>query len=122
MRVGVQPVFQRPAAAVERLLVEPGVAAGRLDMLGDAIKLILGFVHQLGKYILPGLPEKCCVQPGCCPAVELALAPRRIHRLYETGRSEEHTSELPSPMRNSYAVVCLKKTNPEPSEHHDTHK
>src|SRR3546814_154972 len=23
--------------------------------------------------------------PGCCPAVELALAPRRIHRLYETG-------------------------------------
>src|SRR3546814_9274552 len=24
-------------------------------------------------------------------------------------RSEEHTSELPSPMRNSYAVLCLKK-------------
>src|SRR3546814_10601494 len=27
------------------------------------------------------------------------------------GRSEEHTSELPSLMRNSYAVVCLKKKN-----------
>src|SRR3546814_6673132 len=26
-------------------------------------------------------------------------------------RSEEHTSELQSPMRISYAVVCLKKTN-----------
>src|SRR3546814_6657952 len=26
-------------------------------------------------------------------------------------RSEEHTSELPSPMRNSYAVICLKKKN-----------
>src|SRR3546814_5310432 len=25
------------------------------------------------------------------------------------GRSEEHTSELPSLMRNSYAVFCLKK-------------
>src|SRR3546814_3753664 len=25
------------------------------------------------------------------------------------GRSEEHTSELQSPMRNSYAVFCLKK-------------
>src|SRR3546814_9778822 len=26
-------------------------------------------------------------------------------------RSEEHTSELQSPMRNSYAVFCLKNTN-----------
>src|SRR3546814_6984191 len=26
-------------------------------------------------------------------------------------RSEEHPSELQSPMRNSYAVFCLKKTN-----------
>src|SRR3546814_10735647 len=31
---------------------------------------------------------------------------------YEAGhiRSEEHTSELPSLMRNSYAVFCLTKT------------
>src|SRR3546814_8825174 len=28
-------------------------------------------------------------------------------------RSEEHTSELQSLMRNSYAVFCLKKTNKE---------
>src|SRR3546814_7959118 len=28
------------------------------------------------------------------------------------GRSEEHTSELQSLMRNSYAVFCLKKKNP----------
>src|SRR3546814_7944998 len=27
----------------------------------------------------------------------------------DTGRSEEHTSELQSLMRNSYAVFCLKK-------------
>src|SRR3546814_9245705 len=27
------------------------------------------------------------------------------------GRSEEHTSELQSPMRISYAVFCLKKKN-----------
>src|SRR3546814_3153234 len=27
------------------------------------------------------------------------------------GRSEEHTSELPSLMRNSYAAFCLKKKN-----------
>src|SRR3546814_7189623 len=30
---------------------------------------------------------------------------------YEDGRSEEHTSELQSLMRNSYAVFCLTKKN-----------
>src|SRR3546814_10329641 len=30
---------------------------------------------------------------------------------YSSGRSEEHTSELQSLMRNSYAVFCLKKKN-----------
>src|SRR3546814_7958570 len=29
-----------------------------------------------------------------------------------TGRSEEHTSELQSPMRTSYAVFCLKTNRP----------
>src|SRR3546814_1254053 len=31
-----------------------------------------------------------------------------------TGRSEEHTSELQSLMRNSYAVFCLKKKTTQP--------
>src|SRR3546814_3086210 len=31
-------------------------------------------------------------------------------RFYRLGRSAEHTSELQSLMRNSYAVFCLKKT------------
>src|SRR3546814_10400836 len=33
-------------------------------------------------------------------------------------RSEEHTSELQSIMRISYAVFCLKKTKPENDAHH----
>src|SRR3546814_3229740 len=33
-------------------------------------------------------------------------------------RSEEHTSELQSLMRISYAVFCLKKTNPNQSHPH----
>src|SRR3546814_5632788 len=32
-------------------------------------------------------------------------------RSWQVGRSEEHTSELQSLMRNSYAVFCLKKIN-----------
>src|SRR3546814_4699272 len=36
-------------------------------------------------------------------------APRRAHQRAHHGRSEEHTSELQSLMRISYAVFCLKK-------------
>src|SRR3546814_6445155 len=32
-----------------------------------------------------------------------------VSELFIAGRSEEHTSELQSLMRNSYAVICLKK-------------
>src|SRR3546814_6658488 len=40
-----------------------------------------------------------------------ALAPAPCHLIDIFGRSEEHTSELQSLMRISYAVFCLKKTN-----------
>src|SRR3546814_4749893 len=44
----------------------------------------------------------------------VAGGPRRLvhallSRAQKEGRSEEHTSELQSLMRNSYAVFCLKK-------------
>src|SRR3546814_7179322 len=35
--------------------------------------------------------------------------PRRLHAAMRRARSEEHTSELQSLMRISYAVFCLKK-------------
>src|SRR3546814_3117745 len=35
----------------------------------------------------------------------------------ERGRSEEHTSELQSLMRISYAVLCLKKKTTQPTPH-----
>src|SRR3546814_7421101 len=40
----------------------------------------------------------------------IASKPRIMVNLTDA-RSEEHTSELQSLMRNSYAVFCLKKTN-----------
>src|SRR3546814_4502969 len=40
---------------------------------------------------------------------EAEAHPDAVDRLEETGRSEEHTSELQSLMRISYAVFCLKK-------------
>src|SRR3546814_9645141 len=52
-----------------------------------------------------------------------------VHRVVGIARSEEHTSELQSLMRISYAVFCLKKTtdikpctgtkDSRPSTHHD---
>src|SRR3546814_6288606 len=40
---------------------------------------------------------------------DLDVILRGIERMGEALRSEEHTSELQSLMRNSYAVFCLKK-------------
>src|SRR3546814_14676247 len=49
------------------------------------------------------------VQPHAQPFVEHHLAIRAGRLLQEIARSEEHTSELQSLMRISYAVFCLKK-------------
>src|SRR3546814_4761542 len=57
-------------------------------------------------------------------AAELAAA--RARTLEDLLRSEEHTSELQSLMRISYAVFCLKKKkthiNPMPHKHTTKHK
>src|SRR3546814_1065375 len=55
---------------------------------------------QPARYPLP-----CIAQPLGPPLYILAQAPL----LDDAGRSEEHTSELQSLMRISYAVFCLKK-------------
>src|SRR3546814_8562207 len=51
-----------------------------------------------------------------CPGVDVSTVTARARTKLSlllaagrTARSEEHTSELPSLMRNSYAVFCLKK-------------
>src|SRR3546814_8596501 len=49
--------------------------------------------------------------PARCPSVADRVRhrdPRRRPWRYPIGRSEEHTSELQSLMRSSYAVFCLK--------------
>src|SRR3546814_3982018 len=40
----------------------------------------------------------------------------RNNKSIRRARSEEHTSELQSLMRISYAVFCLKKKNPQPTK------
>src|SRR3546814_4630656 len=70
----------------------------------------------LGKDV-PKEPGVTVDKPRAWPVVLVAVGRRRrvdeypVHQL----RSEEHTSELQSLMRISYAVFCLKKnrTNPQ---------
>src|SRR3546814_8045876 len=62
----------------------------------NAAKAAAGAQQAVGRGLLQG---------GC----EVCIIPRRRSRARAVGRSEEHTSELQSLMRISYAVFCLKK-------------
>src|SRR3546814_8897112 len=50
-------------------------------------------------------------QPELPRPVDRQIVERRDGFVLAEVRSEEHTSELQSPMRSSYAVFCLKKKN-----------
>src|SRR3546814_2786720 len=90
----------------------PGPAAGRTLALGagPARSPVLAALclaraagrHRLGAGLRAG--------GGGKPA-DAHLAARHLRRERALGRSEEHTSELQSLMRISYAVFCLKKKN-----------
>src|SRR3546814_3681723 len=62
--------------------------------------------------------SKCYVRS---PSLESACTNKPLLR-WQTRRSEEHTSELQSLMRISYAVFCLKKkiNIPEPIDRYNT--
>src|SRR3546814_7192931 len=60
----------------------------------------------------------CRLHPDPPASLHHRQGPRR--RPCRLGRSEEHTSELQSLMRISYAVFCLKKKNQITSHHYPT--
>src|SRR3546814_8757251 len=64
---------------------------------------VLGIGHHLDGGAEAGLLPHRCQRRG------MAQMMRRV--LLDGQRSEEHTSELQSLMRTSYAVFCLKKKN-----------
>src|SRR3546814_3720470 len=58
----------------------------------------------------PDLPGSLCAPPIAESRIVLDFGERGVHLLeLPPDRSEEHTSELQSLMRISYAVFCLKK-------------
>src|SRR3546814_9148954 len=93
----------------------------------DLIDYLAGAQEQLTIGVLPpsppALPEKATVSMS--EAVnqsqitfddeKMLTDLERVMRGKIFGRSEEHTSELQSLMRISYAVFCLKKKNTRPT-------
>src|SRR3546814_3412485 len=79
------------AAMVERVarLARLRLAPGEAAHLESEINGILGWIEQLQQVDTDGVAPMTAVIPN--------------------HRSEEHTSELQSLMRNSYAVFCLKQ-------------
>src|SRR3546814_4105325 len=91
-------------------LLEPVDRGGLLD-LGEQRRLALDQPPRLGEILGPlDERERDPVDPLIDREGEVAavLVGQRRHR-HDDVRSEEHTSELQSLMRTSYAVFCLKK-------------
>src|SRR3546814_8043517 len=61
-----------------------------------------------------------CQPVGVAPAVGSCWLDSRVRHGSGSGRSEEHTSELQSLMRISYAVFCLKKKKNKPEKNKKT--
>src|SRR3546814_3835912 len=86
--------------------------------VGRAVAIALGTLGRLGPIIVAATParviqiEEFGDSRHCFPQSGRSLQlPRATHPDRRARRSEEHTSELQSLMRISYAVFCLEKKN-----------
>src|SRR3546814_3325413 len=108
----------------EELKAIPGMASNRAATLPDAAALLAALVNIIDVpdmtvsssglregLLYQALDERTRAQDPLIVAAE--FEGRRLARF---ARSEEHTSELQSLMRISYAVFCLKKKNPTPKK------
>src|SRR3546814_7818004 len=96
----------RPARIVEiegRAAVLAEMPLGR----ADAARIACRPARMIDAHVLLALHLQGCGLAGKVDGV--AAAARRLATDRAVARSEEHTSELQSLMRISYAVFCLKK-------------
>src|SRR3546814_5919851 len=93
------------------MAVQGGCADGGVDRRDDAVEAEALGQQRIGH---DGLQDRCRIGQACglddqaLESRHLALHPPLVEVAH---RSEEHTSELQSLMRISYAVFCLKNKN-----------
>src|SRR3546814_10085991 len=93
---GSREAVHEPAVGEEEGGVGPGCSGGIVGHHHDGLAEAVGGLSQEAQHL------------GAGSRVEVA---RRLVGEEHLGRSEEHTSELQSLMRISYADFCLKKKN-----------
>src|SRR3546814_8384856 len=111
----------RAAPAPRPAQVEPGQAEEHQDHRGGTDHLLADVVGHQPAVQAHGGAEECLVarlaeqfagvrvEVAALAATAAVLRRESDHRRIRGVRSEEHTSELQSLMRISYAVFCLKK-------------
>src|SRR3546814_8115687 len=82
------------------------------DNLADSVLAVAGVAEYP---LLITTADNCLLTPATIAEIEAEAM-----RLGVEARSEEHTSELQSLMRISYAVFCLKNTTTHKHIHHHT--
>src|SRR3546814_6260465 len=91
----------RVADAIIDALLMPIRLRGREQYLGASIGITV--------YPDDARSASQLIKNGDIAMYQAKLAGKNCYRFYSRARSEEHTSELQSLMRISYAVLCLKK-------------
>src|SRR3546814_9783574 len=87
----------------------PGAAEPGLDLVDDEERAVaLAQPHRLAEVGLVRQGDALALDRLDDEGGDLTTLQRRLQGRQ---RSEEHTSELQSLMRKSYAVLCLKKNN-----------
>src|SRR3546814_10103636 len=108
-RVGVVPdmsMIQLHADAARRALKDAGLTPADVDGTATAETQVIEVAAMLG--IRPRWMDGTTIG-GCSFMAHVRHAAAAIATGQASVKSEEHTSELQSLMRNSYAVFCLKK-------------
>src|SRR3546814_7629912 len=93
------------AAALRSALVANGVPAAALTLVEDLRRETMVELLQLTDIVDLAIPR------GGEGLIRFVAEHARVPVIKHYKRSEEHTSELQSLMRISYAVFCLKKKN-----------